>query len=359
VDTLLSTLLIYKCFSGKSDTEDRFIARSCDSKIASIMAPRGSIRVEYDTRSRRKSLLSPNVSRDDLKDDVHLMAAKLVREANENPNGGPPCLVTQEEVDEFRRYPFVTKGYRANHGICDCLLSTIGFHNETCNIWTHLLPLLLSIVYVAYHYEDALSPLPMGAYCAALCGVFASFSCLGSSAIYHTWNALPKGQHDFLLQIDMSGVIFNQVGNSITVIYFGLIGRQEELMIFYFCYMGFFTMIGLKLANIGAHPEYGVAVRNFGISSFILLGLLPLIHTVFIATAELWDILFWFVISYPIAGSGLGVYLSRFPECFTPYFVDNFALTSHSLWHIWVAVQNFICLQAVIALCYHYQQTLH
>jgi len=58
-----------------------------------------------------------------------------------------PKITSLDEIQKFSNifvcvYPFIFYGYRINHTIKDCLFSIFKLHNETMNIWTHLLPFL-------------------------------------------------------------------------------------------------------------------------------------------------------------------------------------------------------------------------
>ena len=51
----------------------------------------------------------------------------------------PSELLTVEEVPDFLKEISITSGYRACTGYHGCIKSIFKLHNETVNIWTHLL----------------------------------------------------------------------------------------------------------------------------------------------------------------------------------------------------------------------------
>lgn len=58
-----------------------------------------------------------------------------------------PKIISLDEVPMFRKlfiqvHPFILNGYRIHHEIKDCFLSVLKLHNETLNIWTHMLPFI-------------------------------------------------------------------------------------------------------------------------------------------------------------------------------------------------------------------------
>lgn len=73
----------------------------------------------------------------------HLLKFRDAARCGGGGSGGarsPPRLYKIDEVDEYQRHnPFIRSGYRHNLNVLACLLSTFSVHNETVNIWTHLL----------------------------------------------------------------------------------------------------------------------------------------------------------------------------------------------------------------------------
>jgi hypothetical protein len=61
-----------------------------------------------------------------------------------------PSIVALDEIPKYSNvfvsvYPFIFYGYRIHHSIHDCFLSIFKLHNETMNIWTHLIPFFVFI----------------------------------------------------------------------------------------------------------------------------------------------------------------------------------------------------------------------
>ena len=49
------------------------------------------------------------------------------------------CLVQAADVSHSMRSPYITSGYRPTLSLASCVRSILVIHNETVNIWTHLL----------------------------------------------------------------------------------------------------------------------------------------------------------------------------------------------------------------------------
>lgn len=58
-----------------------------------------------------------------------------------------PEIISLDKVPRYSNlfisvHPFILHGYRIHHSIKDCLFSWFKLHNETLNIWTHIVPCL-------------------------------------------------------------------------------------------------------------------------------------------------------------------------------------------------------------------------
>lgn len=101
----------------------------------------------------------------------------------------------------------VHSGYRRwNVSAFAALRSLFQVHNETGNIWTHMLGLLgfaaLGHHTLAHGIPEA-RPLERLAIAAMLAGVIV---CMLFSVIYHTFNSVSRPVHDALLRLDYTGI---------------------------------------------------------------------------------------------------------------------------------------------------------
>lgn len=55
--------------------------------------------------------------------------------------------INYNEIEKYCKYKFINKKYRKQLSYCDCFWSLFHFHNETMNIWTHLLSSLYFYIY--------------------------------------------------------------------------------------------------------------------------------------------------------------------------------------------------------------------
>lgn len=93
------------------------------------------------------------VSSDNLNSEKNLLKHSKTKKSYIEEEG--PKIISLDEVPMFRKlfiqvHPFILNGYRIHHEIKDCFLSVFKLHNETLNIWTHMLPFIGFIVLLTY-----------------------------------------------------------------------------------------------------------------------------------------------------------------------------------------------------------------
>lgn len=130
--------------------------------------------------------------------------------------------MTKEEVLECYHREYITHGYRVNHGLREALLSVFSMHNETMNIWSHLVAffcVLGAAIMIAFEYEtspiDGIGHLWMGVY------LFSAGVCLLASSIYHWFCCVSKDAFHSLLKIDLCGVSVLISGSFFPAVYYG------------------------------------------------------------------------------------------------------------------------------------------
>ena len=69
-------------------------------------------------------------------------------------------LVNVSAVPEYQAMISITSGYRQRLDYKDCLLSIFRLHNETINIWTHLLGFLIFSILILKDTQCPVTPAP-------------------------------------------------------------------------------------------------------------------------------------------------------------------------------------------------------
>lgn len=233
--------------------------------------------------------------------------------------------------------PYISAGYRKQLGVFDCVKSIFSLHNETGNMWTHLLASVYTLYYINYAYSrlDGQPELDKTIY---LLTGFAAFLCFFLSFVYHTFGCYSSRAFDVLLHFDYAGIISLQCSMTLSSIYFGFCCHQG---------IGLFHMtasfiLGLYIAGLVVLPiilppsaRMQKFVEKYWTMSFAIFffeGMIPLIH---------WGLLYGFshdfftrvLSSFLLLGIGSVIYLFQIPERWLIGMCDYF-LSSHQLWHL-------------------------
>lgn len=133
--------------------------------------------------------------------------------------------------------PFVLRGYRPLSGsYLQCCASVLRVHNESVNIWTHLLgiPLFLcSGTYLwrslalRYHSPSYYDVVAFGCFFAGVT------VCLSLSTLFHTFMSHSKHAHDNFLLLDFMGILALIVGSWIPGIYYGFYCQSTASQIYW------------------------------------------------------------------------------------------------------------------------------
>lgn len=146
-------------------------------------------------------------------------------------------LLLWDDLPAWRRdNAYILTGYRrSTASFADCLSSLGYLHNETVNIYSHLLgaaaflsgaALCLAVVAPRYASASASDVLVFA------CFFGGAVLCLGMSATYHAVLSHSEGVSRWGNKLDYSGIVFLIVGSYVPALYYGFF-CVPELMTFY------------------------------------------------------------------------------------------------------------------------------
>ena len=146
-------------------------------------------------------------------------------------------LLLWDDLPAWRRdNAYILSGYRrSTASFADCFSSLGYLHNETVNIYSHLLgaaaflscaAFALSVVAPRYETASASDVLVFGCFFAG------AVLCLGMSATYHAVLNHSEGVSRWGNKLDYSGIVFLIVGSYVPALYYGFF-CEPELMTFY------------------------------------------------------------------------------------------------------------------------------
>lgn len=233
-------------------------------------------------------------------------------------------------------------GYRpASFSFLISFQSLTYLHNETVNIYTHLLPAIIAIP-TAIALHNAIAPRYETATQADIiafsCFFAGAAACLGMSATYHTIS-----NHSPLIArigntFDYVGIVGLIVGSFVPSIYYGFY-CDPELQKFYWTMI---CTIGLGCIIVSIFPQFRTPKwRPFRASMFVGMGLsavFPVLHGLQLFGLEMMNKqigLVWLVTQGGLYILGAGIYAARVPERLYPGGFDILG-HSHQIFHVLV-----------------------
>lgn len=248
-------------------------------------------------------------------------------------------LLTYDELPiQWRDNPYIVRGYRFCKGYTDCLYSLVKVHNETCNIWTHLLGFFVMLGLAFYHWPSTLSWEQSSTMDKITMIIFlvAAMKCLVCSAVWHTFSGISrlKIKQKFAC-VDYTGITVLIAASILTTEYTALYCRPTERNI----YMAVTAMFGIFGSIFTWLPVFDTkeyrGKRILFFVSFAVAGILGFIHTALLhGFAETFSFYLPVLKSLLCYVAGVVVYSFHIPERWFPGWVFDYFGMSHNLWHI-------------------------
>ncbi len=258
---------------------------------------------------------------------------------------------------------FIHGSYRpAMFSFRGCFKSMFRLHNETWNIWTHLVGFVFFVVlvmgvyvfgdYITGLFEEGITigDLPRNEQF-MLCLFFGgAIVCMLFSTLFHTLHNHSKNVRLFFLRLDLSGIAILITGSSIPAYYYGFYCTWKAQYI----YIGVLIVLGvgcliLSMWSKFNSPRYRV-VRYLVFVFFGLSGVIPSVHIYLrdgYALARrayaMWGII---IMAATYIGGG-ALYAFRIPERFWPGKFDVWA-SSHQIFHVCVFTAALVHYNALL-----------
>lgn len=136
-------------------------------------------------------------------------------------------LILWDELEDWRRdNAFILGGYRrTSNSYAASLASLLHLHNESVNIWSHLLGAIGFTATGAYFLQAVVRPRVAEAYggdvLAFACFFAGAFLCLGMSATFHALSNHSPAVAKWGNKLDYTGIVFLIVGSYVPALYYG------------------------------------------------------------------------------------------------------------------------------------------
>jgi adiponectin receptor len=255
----------------------------------------------------------------------------------------------------WRVNPHILKGYRFRETKLGCVQSMFNFSNETVNIWSHALGLILVLAVAFYFYPTSANfslSTKTDVFIAAVF-FFAACKCLVCSTIWHTMNCVAD---QTLLErfacVDYTGIALLIAASIMTTEYTAFYCEPVSR----WTYMAATAILGIFGVVMPWHPYFNRAdMAWLRVGFFVGLGatgFLPIFQIIYTRGPE-WALEFYaktnLLKSLAVYVLGACVYASKVPERWFPGCFDYFG-NAHNLWHVavlggilyhYVAMQEF------------------
>jgi adiponectin receptor len=275
----------------------------------------------------------------------------------------PYRLLKYEELPKwYQDNHFCRSGYRpVSNSWIACLLSIGHLHNESLNIYTHLIPAvgmlfgqILIHVFLNHFYPDV----TLGDHAVFSIQANAAVITLLLSSSYHTMICHSQGVENLMLRVDYVGILTLILGSFFTGIYVGFYCEPILCRI----YWAMIITLSSITATLVLHPRLqGLKYRPHRTWAFIstaLSGFAPIIHGLLLyGWSEMWvrsGMPYW-LLEGLVYGIGAFFFITRLPESIWPGRFDIW-FSSHQFFHIFVVMASLVHLYGVwIAYDWNYQ----
>mmetsp|Transcript_14334 Transcript_14334/g.46778 ORF Transcript_14334/g.46778 Transcript_14334/m.46778 type:complete len:322 (+) Transcript_14334:135-1100(+) len=225
----------------------------------------------------------------------------------------------------YEAYRHVRSGYRVGYTSCDCVRSVGEWHNETCNVWSHVGGCAIFGLRSLSNPGSTVEDLAVLAFTASATAMF------GLSAGYHVFHPVSPTAFQRWLRADKFGIAVMIGGSFAPGVWLGFACEPLQVRVFWLLDALLLSCIGSSLA-VGSTKN---TQRHRAIfASLVLSALAPTLHWFRVAPAPLrrglapglLAMFAWYAL-------GFALYASAWPEKRYPGKFDLLG-ASHQLWHL-------------------------
>ncbi|PVZ99498.1 hypothetical protein BB558_004506 [Smittium angustum] len=144
--------------------------------------------------------------------------------------------------------PFIYSGYRpVLNSYKLCLHSILKTHNETGNIWTHMIGAALVITltlvthFYTFPYLSQFGYLDLRSYLVLYIYLLTALTCLVTSSLFHTFICHSEDCNKLFIKCDFMGILLLIVGSFIPLFYYAYSGDTKSMV----TYMTMISVLGL------------------------------------------------------------------------------------------------------------------
>lgn len=254
-------------------------------------------------------------------------------------------LYTWDEIPHWQRdNDHILSGYVGEtRSLYQCFLSLFYLHNESVNIYTHLIPGFCFLAVLLFFDKFAVTKFETTTlvdYIMIDLFFFGAFTCLTLSSIFHCLKNHSLSVATFGNKLDYLGIVVLVVTSMVSIMYYGF---YETPFLFYF-FSCLTCSFGLACAIVSLKERFRTTEwRAYRAAMFVAFGLsavLPIVTGVFYYGLS--EIYLRIQVKWVLLGGifyiiGAVLYGARFPERCAPGKFDIWG-HSHQLFHVLVVI---------------------
>ncbi|OJD37371.1 hemolysin-iii channel protein izh2 [Diplodia corticola] len=271
------------------------------------------------------------------------------------PTNSSTTLLAYNELAPWQQdNEYILTSYRPlSRSYARSIRSIPTLHNQTVNIWTHLLGLVF-FASLAHHLWRTLAPLYATAthedVVVFACFFAGCFCCLACSSAYHTFMNHSENIYERWLLLDFLGILCLIAGSWVPGVYYGFYCQRADAKF----YLTLILVLAAASAIVCLVPACRKpAWRPFRTGMFLALGVagfLPMAHAaraygVGLAHERMgWG---FFALEFVLYGAGVAAYATKVPEKWAPGAFDVWG-SSHQIFHVFVLLGAAAHLSGVV-----------
>lgn len=237
----------------------------------------------------------------------------------------------------WRINPHITRGYRFHKTKVECVHSMFRPSNETVNIWSHVIGLVI-VLTIAFYYYPSSATFPLSSkwdVLIAACFFAAAAKCLICSTMWHTMNSIAdKCLLERFACVDYTGISFLVAASILSTEWTAFYCEPVSRAI----YMTLTVLLGVAGVILPWRESFNRADMAWArVAFFVTLaatGFAPVIQ-LNLTRGAAWTFYFYAPVtkSVMVYLTGAIIYASRIPEKWWPGLFD-YAGGSHNIWHL-------------------------
>ncbi|KAG8533152.1 uncharacterized protein KY384_001935 [Bacidia gigantensis] len=247
-------------------------------------------------------------------------------------------LITYDDLPHpWRVNPYILRGYRFSENKLDCVKSVFNYSNETVNIWSHVIGLIIVLAVAFYFYPTSVnfSQSSKADVFFAAAFFFAAAKCLICSCMWHTMSSISEQTvMERFACVDYTGISLLIAASIMTSEYTAFYCEPVSR----WTYISLTATLGIGGVILPWHPTFNRPDMNWARVSFYVslaaTGFAPVFQLSLTKGASwAWNFYSPIIKSVAVYLIGAVIYASQVPERWLHGWFD-YAGGSHNIWHL-------------------------